>query len=105
MFLSGTDNNTHIAYQVAEVAGQPCGRSFEEAFIYANAKWLVDNHAKLRASGSKFKGKDATALGTDAYEVAPHKVDFALDLISAPGWVTPKYIADGLRWLALRTAL
>ena len=89
-----------IAYQVPEGDGMPCARSFEEAFVYANAAWLVTNKAKLLATCDRFTHPDATALIADAYEIEPPKVDFALDLLANEGWATPKYIQEGLEWLA-----
>ncbi|WP_242101931.1 AAA family ATPase [Lysobacter sp. M2-1] len=89
-----------VAYQVEE--GGHCGRSFEEAFIYANFQWLTDNHATLTATATPLKKSVDRDLLADAWELSGKlgKVDFALDLISTPGWSTPKYIQDGLVWLA-----
>lgn len=89
-----------VAYQVAEAAGQPCARSFEEAFVYANAAWLLANKANLLATGDTFTHADAAALTADAYAISLPKVDFALDLLANNGWATPKYIREGLEWLA-----
>lgn len=89
-----------IAYQVPEAAGQPCARSFEEAFVYANAAWLLANKAKLLATGDRFTHPDEAALVASAYDLEPPKVDFALDLLANEGWATPRYIQEGLEWLA-----
>lgn len=95
-----TQGNIRVAYQVAE--GDKCGRSFEEAFIYANIAWLAANHAKLSATGHVVKKAVDKGLQQSAYELSDKlgKVDFALDLMAEPGWNTPKYIQDGLAWLA-----
>ncbi|MCR6736586.1 MAG: AAA family ATPase [Afipia sp.] len=97
--IAKTDGHIQVAYQVAE-AGM-CARSFEESFVYANLEWLKANHGKLLACGSIIEvSKDS--LAKDAYELCKKlpKVDFALDLVSEGGWGIPKYIADGLQWLA-----
>lgn len=95
-----TSGRVRVAYQVAEAAGQPCARSFEEAFVYANAAWLLANRANLLATGDTFTHADAAALTADAYTISLPKVDFALDLLANSGWATPKYIREGLEWLA-----
>lgn len=95
-----TSGRVRVAYQIAEAAGQPCARSFEEAFVYANAAWLLANKGKLLATGDTFSHPDAAALTADAYAISLPKVDFALDLLANSGWATPKYIREGLEWLA-----
>lgn len=95
-----TAGRVRVAYQVPEAPGQPCARSFEEAFVHANAAWLITNKAKLLATGGTFTHANAAALTADAYEISLPKVDFALDLLANEGWVTPKYIREGLEWLA-----
>lgn len=95
-----TSGRVRVAYQIAEGAGQPCARSFEEAFVYANAAWLLANRDKLLATGDTFTHADAVALTADAYAISLPKVDFALDLLANSGWATPKYMREGLEWLA-----
>jgi len=76
-----------LAYEVPELSGAPCGRSFEDAFILAN-------HALfgLAAPTEDAAGERAQDEG---------KSDFALRLaIEQTNWVVPRYIAEGLRWLA-----
>jgi putative ATP-dependent endonuclease of the OLD family len=99
-----TDGIIRVAFQVPEFTGGPCARSFEEAFCYANADWLLDNKEKLRGTADLFTQTDAGALKEGAYDIAFPKVDFAIDLILNDGWKTPKYIADGLVWLARQVA-
>lgn len=77
-----------LAYQVPEAQGGPCGRSFEDAFILANPALFPLGPG------------DQAAL---AYEMAGEqkKSSFALDLaIERTQWTVPRYIAEGLRWLA-----
>ncbi|WP_448955557.1 ATP-dependent nuclease [Labrys neptuniae] len=95
-----TQGCIRVAYQVAQ--GGHCGRSFEEAFIYANVAWLTENHAKLSTTKVAVKKAVDDGLVAQAWELSGKlgKVDFALDLIGAPGWATPLYIQQGLKWLA-----
>lgn len=99
-----TQRAIQIAYQVDE--GGQCGRSFEEAFIYANIAWLTANHANMEATGGSIGRSVASGLPADGWSLSGKlgKVDFALDLLANPGWNTPKYIQDGLVWLAGKRA-
>ena len=89
-----------VAYQTVE--NSACGRSFEEAFIYANLNWLEENYSKLLATGSRIKKGIDSGLADEAYDISGSlpKVDFALDLATADGWAIPAYIGEGLKWLA-----
>ncbi|MBI1206825.1 MAG: AAA family ATPase [Azospirillum sp.] len=95
-----TQGCIRIAYQVTQ-NGQ-CGRSFEEAFIYANVDWLTANHAKLSTTKAAVNKAVDAGLVAQAWALSEKlgKVDFALDLINAPGWGIPLYIQQGLKWLA-----
>lgn len=99
-----TDKSVRVAYQVPETPESPCARSFEESFIYSNAEWLIANRDQLIATKGVFAFPTALKLREEAFAVRVHKVDFALDLIQVEGWQTPKYIADGLEWLAQQDA-
>jgi len=99
-----TDGSVQVAYQVPDEDHLPCGRSFEEAFIYQNAEWLFANRAQFIGTPEILAAGSAADLREIAYELTMNKVDFALDLMLADGWRTPKYIADGLAWLAERSA-
>lgn len=82
---------SRIAYQCAEVPGGPCGRTFEDAFILANA-------AKFGLVGA-----DPATLEIVAREKAAEfkKSDFALAYaIEDKDWLAPRYLADGIAWLA-----
>jgi putative ATP-dependent endonuclease of the OLD family len=77
-----------LAFQIPETDGGPSARSFEDAFILANQE--------LFELG---EGDPATR----AYELAAEqkKSSFALThAIEQTQWRTPRYIAEGLRWLA-----
>jgi putative ATP-dependent endonuclease of OLD family len=95
-------NTVRVTYQVPDDAHLPCGRSFEEAFVYANLAWLIANKTKLIGTGDKLDYPDAAGLSAAAYDLSLHKVDFALDLMSTEGWTAPKYIKEGLEWLSIQ---
>lgn len=80
-----------IAYQVPEEPDGPCGRSFEAAFMLANRqKFGID-------------GEDVAALEKSASAKAEKvkKSEFALKhAILDKEWQSPKYIVEGLTWLA-----
>ncbi|WP_338679209.1 ATP-dependent endonuclease [Janthinobacterium sp. TB1-E2] len=80
--------NRRIAYQVPEEGAKPCGRSFEDAFVLANAvKFDVDP-------------KDPEQFAWD-YASRQKKSTFALKYAIEDGeWSVPRYITEGLEWLA-----
>lgn len=77
-----------IAFQIPEADGGPCGRSFEDAFILANP--------------IRFPlGDGDQALAAYALAGDQKKSAFALEhAIESRDWSVPRYIAEGLRWLA-----
>jgi putative ATP-dependent endonuclease of the OLD family len=80
-----------IAFQHPEHAAGPCGRSFEDAFMHANA----DRYS--------FLGSSAGELESQAWSEAQtlKKSEFALKLaLTDERWEIPRYIRDGLLWLA-----
>ncbi|WP_313529888.1 AAA family ATPase [Shinella sp.] len=83
-----TTGGRRLSFQVPEVDGGACGRSFEDAFILANPVRFP-------------LGDGDRALA--AYELAgDHKKStFALEhAIVHTDWIVPRYISEGLRWLA-----
>lgn len=81
------NGDLRIAYEVPESGSSHCGRSFEAAFILANFSMF----------GLAAPSED------DAWELAKDdgKSDFALQYaIEKPGWTVPRYIAEGIDWLA-----
>lgn len=87
-----TNNLQRIAFQIPEIDDGPCGRSLEDAFILANPAMFA-----LTTEGSVDERE------TDAWNkaISVKKSDFALKhAIEETGWNVPRYIADGLRWLA-----
>jgi predicted ATP-dependent endonuclease of OLD family len=82
-----TDDDLRIAYEVPEAGGAACGRSFEDAFILAN--WAIFGLAAPSEDESWERAKEEG------------KSDFALTYaIKKTGWTVPRYIAEGVRWLA-----
>lgn len=83
--------NRRIAYQVPETANGPCGRIFEDAFILANVGMF--------GVGGATADEQAVAAGKLAKK--QKKSTFALTYaISNTEWTPPRYLADGLKWLA-----
>jgi predicted ATP-dependent endonuclease of OLD family len=83
-----------VAFQVPETANGPCGRSFEDAFMLANPTLFG------------IVGEDSHALETSAWTTAQKvkKSEFALKYaIKEQNWSSPRYIVDGLSWLAKST--
>ena len=86
-----TRGSLRLAYQVPEVPGGPCGRTFEDTFILANQTLFgitgATNEALAQAAQDKAEKQK--------------KSKFALTYaIKKTKWVTPRYIEEGLRWLA-----
>ena len=80
-----------IAFQQPEDKGGPCGRSFEDAFMLANPTLFA------------FRGEGDEERENWAWEHAKgvKKSEFALDYAFFPKpWRIPRYIAEGLAWLA-----
>ncbi len=86
-----TSGIRRIAYQVPETEGAPCGRSFEGAFILANPDLF----------GLTGVLEDREAEAWEATVNINKKSDFALIYaIYKTDWIVPRYITEGLKWLA-----
>lgn len=86
-----TRGSLRLAYQVPETAGGPCGRTFEDAFILANQTYFGINGAT----------NDELAKAAQDKAAKQKKSKFALTYaIKKTDWVTPRYIEEGMRWLA-----
>lgn len=84
-------DNRRIAFQLPEGDTGPCGRTFEDAFVLANK-------ARFRLNGATDAQLEDAAR---AYAGDKNKADFALKhALRETGWTAPRYIVDGLRWLA-----
>lgn len=90
-----TRGSLRLAYQVPEAAGGPCGRTFEDAFILANQTFF----------GITGATNDALAKAAHDKAAKQKKSKFALTYaIEKTDWVTPRYIEEGMRWLAASNA-
>jgi len=86
-----TKKNMYLAYQLPETNTEPCGRSFEPAFMLANATLFPINSTTL-------DGKE-DEIWEDTKDV--RKTAFALHYsIVNTNWSVPLYIREGLDWLA-----
>jgi len=86
-----TKGNRRLAFQIPHADGDACGRSFEDAFMLANPD-------RFGVTGESANEREA-----QAWKVAEtvKKTDFALEYaIEKVDWMTPRYIEEGLRWLA-----
>jgi putative ATP-dependent endonuclease of the OLD family len=94
-----------VAYQVPEAIGDVVGRSFEEAFILANAAVIAAQ--KPFASGPAFEKDNGSSMSeaeirADSWNISraiDKKTDFAFDILQMNGWTVPRYIKEGLQWL------
>lgn len=87
-------SNRRLSFQIPEVESTACARSFEDAFVLAN-KVLFVIDGKNGAEIEKAVFSKAEKLGK------PSKADFAIEYaIEKTKWAVPKYIEDGLLWLA-----
>ncbi|MHC1763368.1 MAG: ATP-dependent endonuclease [Verrucomicrobiia bacterium] len=77
------------------------GRTLEETFVYENLDLF---RTKAISVGYEFaQGADASVIASETYETIRSatfkKTEFALGVAAGTGWVTPRYIVDGLEWL------
>jgi len=80
-----------LVYQIPEKDNEPCGRSFEDAFMLAN-------QAAFGVSAETPEEREQKAWDA-AKDVG--KTDFALKhAIEDTTWNVPRYIAEGLKWLS-----
>ena len=83
--------NLRLAYQVPEASDGPCGRTFEDAFILANQTFF----------GVTGSTNEDLAKAAQDKAAKQKKSKFALTYaIEKTGWITPRYIEEGMRWLA-----
>lgn len=85
-----TSGYRRLAFQIPEVDGaEACARSFEDALVLANPKL--------------FELEEGEHMASDAWDLAKDlgKADTALQFaIRETDWVAPRYIREGLAWLA-----
>jgi len=86
------NNNQRIAYQIPHSDDDACGRSFEAAFMLANPELFEE-----------VTGDTAEQREDEVWEATMNieKTDFALRYaIEETNWDIPRYIEQGLIWLA-----
>lgn len=80
-----------LAHQCRETDDGPCGRTFEDAFLLANA-------GKFGVGGSTPEERATDAQKkAEAFKKSAFALTYAID---DTDWTTPKYIDNGLGWLA-----
>jgi predicted ATP-dependent endonuclease of OLD family len=88
------NNARRIAYQIPESGNAECGRSFEDAFMLANPELFGLNDCDDKENEA---WKESQKV-----KVRNRKTDFALEYaIEKTDWIVPRYIVEGLRWLAI----
>ena len=106
------DNSCFIAFQKpTSVAGHDpktpmLGRTFEEAFAYQNMQIFREKKVGLGTDlpDDQDFDKEYAAVFDATKSSSFKKAEFALNIASlTTDWVTPQYIAEGLRWLQGKT--
>jgi putative ATP-dependent endonuclease of the OLD family len=80
-----------IAFQRPEADGDPCGRTFEDAFMLANPEMFGIEGATPESQALSAWNK------LDKIKKSQFALKYAID---ETAWIAPGYILDGLRWLA-----
>ncbi|MEU0250324.1 ATP-dependent endonuclease [Streptomyces sp. NPDC006235] len=87
--------NLCLAYQVPEQPGDPCGRTFEDAFVLANPTLFGLSRRRATTTNASLEKR-----ARDKVDGKGSKVDFALEhVLGEHDWEVPKYIRRGLEWL------
>lgn len=86
-----------IAYQIPEDGSEVCGRSFEEAFVLANINLAEFSDLKPLADAELEKAASDKAKKLSGNSKANFAIEYA---VAKTDWVVPKYIEEGLVWLA-----
>lgn len=110
--------NSFITFQLPINEETKWGRTLEEQFLIENNEWIIehiDELDSLKDAIQKIKkdyGENDVSLPIETltkeqlcqycYEIIQEieKSSFSLDIISLDGWEVPKYIMEGLQWLA-----
>ncbi len=95
------DGLFRITYQIPDVESGYNARTFEDAWIEINKEFINSKNTFW----SVFPKKINTSVSSyDLAEKIKKKTEFALDIIFSTDdknqWKTPKYIKEGLKWLA-----
>lgn len=115
--ISDTENSL-ITFQLPINDETKCGRTLEEQFLIENKEWIVEHKDKLDSFNDAISKIKKDYYGNDlnitietltkeqicqyCYEIIQgiEKSSFSLDVISLEGWEIPRYIMEGLQWLA-----
>lgn len=98
-----------ISYQRNFSETLKCGRTFEEAFIIENGKYIIKNKTQLDSIKNKIKDSmSENDILKESYQIYKYidsnkkKSEFAFDLmyVDRESWDVPTYIKEGLIWLA-----
>jgi hypothetical protein len=84
-------DHVRIAYQIPEAVGANCGRTFEDAFIFANPTLFA------------IKGETDNEKADWAFDYVGNlkKSSFALRFATrSKEWTPPRYVLEGLDWVA-----
>jgi len=110
--------NSFITFQLPINEETKWGRTLEEQFLIENNEWIIENIGELDSLNNAIQkvkkdySGDDVCLAIDTltkeqlcqycYEIIKEieKSSFSLDIISLDGWKVPKYIMEGLQWLA-----
>jgi putative ATP-dependent endonuclease of OLD family len=95
-----TAGRVRVAYQIPEKKGARTGRSFEEAFVLANAAMFASHKRFTDESGDPRPKADILRNSWVIAKDLPKKTDFAFEIMQLTNWTTPAYIKEGLTWLA-----
>lgn len=110
--------NSFITFQLPINEETKWGRTLEEQFLIENDEWIIEHIDKLDSLNDAipkikkdYNGNDVNLtietltkeqLCQYCYEIIQEieKSSFSLDIISLDGWKVPRYIMEGLQWLA-----
>ena len=95
------DDLFRITYQIPEENGSYHARSFEDSWLEINRKFINSESTSLNDFPNKVEGSESSY---DLAKKIGKKTEFALDIIFSTNegnqWNTPRYIREGLKWIA-----
>ena len=102
-WIVADDGNIRIAYQIKIADYHP--RSFEDAFIATNYKFIKENKDGFNSLKSLNLFTDTPNYYDIAQKCIDRKTVFATDILyysnnEMNNWEVPNYIKEGLKWLA-----
>lgn len=110
--------NSFITFQLPINNETKWGRTLEEQFLIENNEWIIEHISELSSLNDAIQKVKKDYIGNDVclsietltkeqlcqyyHEIIQEieKSSFSLDIISLEGWKVPKYIMEGLQWLA-----